>query len=87
MFDQRDVDGGSREQAARQDCNEFGNLAHQFLPDRSLIFSLYTLRIAAQRNRRNKPATGKARMVAARNAQMTVCKSLIAVNTETLSLL
>jgi hypothetical protein len=30
MFDKIDVDGGSREQAARQDCNKFGNLAHRF---------------------------------------------------------
>jgi len=28
-----------------------------------------TLRIAAQRNRRNKPATGKSKMLAARDAQ------------------
>src|SRR5579864_8735120 len=44
------------------------------------------LRIAAQRNRRNQPVTGKARMLAARNAQITVCRSLIAVNAETISL-
>jgi hypothetical protein len=30
MFDKIDVDGGSREQAARKDCNELGNLAHRF---------------------------------------------------------
>ncbi len=27
MFDKIDIDGGSREQAARKDCNEFGKLA------------------------------------------------------------
>jgi len=32
MFDKIDVDGGSGEQAARKDCNEFGNLAHLTLP-------------------------------------------------------
>ena len=40
MFDKVDVDGGSREQAARQDSNEFGNLAHRFLPDSSFTFWL-----------------------------------------------
>jgi hypothetical protein len=30
MFDKNDLDGGSREQAAREDCNEFGNLTHRF---------------------------------------------------------
>jgi hypothetical protein len=30
MFDKIDVDGGSREQAARKDCNELGNLADRF---------------------------------------------------------
>jgi divalent metal cation (Fe/Co/Zn/Cd) transporter len=28
MFNKIDIDGGSREQAARKDCNEFGNVAH-----------------------------------------------------------
>ncbi len=28
IFDKVDVDGGSREQAARENSNEFGNLAH-----------------------------------------------------------
>jgi hypothetical protein len=28
MLDKVDVDGGSREQPAREDCNEVGNLAH-----------------------------------------------------------
>lgn len=44
-----------------------------------------TPRIAAQRNRRNTPTTGKTRMLATRNAQITVCKSLIAINTAALS--
>jgi hypothetical protein len=29
MFDKSDVHGGSGEQAAREDSNEFGNLTHQ----------------------------------------------------------
>ena len=33
-----------------------------------------TVRIAAQRNRRNTPATGKARMLVARNAQTAVTR-------------
>jgi hypothetical protein len=32
MFDKIDVDGGSLEQAARQDRDEFGNLAHRLVP-------------------------------------------------------
>lgn len=32
MFDKGDVEGGSGEQGARQDCNEFSYLAHRFLP-------------------------------------------------------
>src|SRR5260370_36351154 len=38
------------------------------------------VRRAAQRNRRNTPTTGKATMLAAKTAQITVCESLIAVN-------
>jgi hypothetical protein len=43
------------------------------------------LMIMAKRNRRNTPTRGNARMLAARNAQMAVCRSLIAVNTRILS--
>jgi len=37
MFDKGDVDGGSGEQAARENGYEFGNLAHRFLPDSRLL--------------------------------------------------
>src|SRR5215472_2830689 len=40
VFHEANVDGGSGEQAAREDSDEFGNPAHQFLPDRSFIFWL-----------------------------------------------
>src|SRR6516162_897814 len=45
-----------------------------------------TDRIAAPRNRRNTPTTGKARILAARNAQITVCSSLMDVSIEMRSL-
>jgi hypothetical protein len=32
MFDERDVDSRSGEQGAREDSNEFGNLAHLIQP-------------------------------------------------------
>jgi len=48
---------------------------------------IITVRIAAQRNRRDTPATGKTRMPAAKNAQITVCRILMAVNTSISSLL
>jgi hypothetical protein len=32
MFDKIDVDGGSREQAARKDRDEFGKLARRLVP-------------------------------------------------------
>ncbi len=32
MFDETNVDSGSCEQAAREKCDEFGNLAHRLAP-------------------------------------------------------
>jgi hypothetical protein len=39
MFDKIDVDGGSREQAARKDGNEFGKLAQHSIFALSACFS------------------------------------------------
>jgi hypothetical protein len=38
MFNEANVYGGSREQAAGEHSDEFSDLAHPFLPDTSFIF-------------------------------------------------
>jgi hypothetical protein len=56
MFDKIDVDGGSREQAARKDCNEFGKLVqHSILaslsmPSNARIKTAQTLERGASRS-------------------------------------